>query len=152
MRGDLVSCTEIICMNSLECLGAGEWANFFQGVVEKVFLCISDTLFFCLVFSHGSSCSFTPIFASSSYSMLCSACNGPCDKVCRSTVIDSVNAAEFLQDCTVIDGNLDINIRRGSECSSVQWTFLLEAHVLYILVWTSLHCYAAAKQTIALYT
>uniref|UniRef100_A0AAX7TBX8 Tyrosine-protein kinase receptor n=1 Tax=Astatotilapia calliptera TaxID=8154 RepID=A0AAX7TBX8_ASTCA len=46
--------------------------------------------------------------------MLCSACNGPCDKVCRSTVIDSVNAAEFLQDCTVIDGNLDINIRRGN--------------------------------------
>uniref|UniRef100_A0A3Q0SZM0 Tyrosine-protein kinase receptor n=1 Tax=Amphilophus citrinellus TaxID=61819 RepID=A0A3Q0SZM0_AMPCI len=50
--------------------------------------------------------------------MLCSACNGPCDKVCRSPVIDSVDAAQSLKDCTVIDGNLDINIRRGNNIAS----------------------------------
>uniref|UniRef100_A0A8C4E5L4 Tyrosine-protein kinase receptor n=1 Tax=Dicentrarchus labrax TaxID=13489 RepID=A0A8C4E5L4_DICLA len=47
--------------------------------------------------------------------MLCSACNGPCDKPCTSPVIDSVDAAQSLKDCTIIAGNLDINIRRGSE-------------------------------------
>ncbi|TNN28536.1 Insulin-like growth factor 1 receptor [Liparis tanakae] len=49
--------------------------------------------------------------------MFCNACNGPCDKPCTSPVIDSVDAAQSLKDCTVIEGNLDINIRRGSECS-----------------------------------
>lgn len=57
-----------------------------------------------------------PPSASALYSMLCSACNGLCDKVCSSPVIDSVDAAQSLKDCTVIDGNLDINIRHGSEC------------------------------------
>lgn len=49
-------------------------------------------------------------------SLLCSACNGLCDKICSSPVIDSVDAAQSLKDCTVIAGNLDINIRQGSEC------------------------------------
>ena len=30
-------------------------------------------------------------------------------------MIDSVDAAQSLKGCTVIDGNLDINIRHGSE-------------------------------------
>lgn len=47
--------------------------------------------------------------------MFCSACNGPCDKTCPSSIIDSVDAAQGLKGCTVIDGNLDINIRHGSE-------------------------------------
>ncbi|KAM7396670.1 hypothetical protein PAMP_019694 [Pampus punctatissimus] len=45
--------------------------------------------------------------------MLCNACNGLCDKVCSPPVIDSVDAAQSLKDCTVISGNLDINIRHG---------------------------------------
>ncbi|MEQ2289081.1 hypothetical protein AMECASPLE_029430 [Ameca splendens] len=48
--------------------------------------------------------------------MLCIACNGLCDKFCRSPVIDSVDAAQSLKECTVIEGNLVINIRSGSEC------------------------------------
>uniref|UniRef100_A0A8C1G211 Tyrosine-protein kinase receptor n=1 Tax=Cyprinus carpio TaxID=7962 RepID=A0A8C1G211_CYPCA len=46
-------------------------------------------------------------------SMFCSACDGLCDKVCESKTIDSVDAAQSLQGCTVIKGNLQINIRRG---------------------------------------
>ncbi|XP_047451408.1 insulin-like growth factor 1a receptor [Mugil cephalus] len=45
--------------------------------------------------------------------MLCTACNGLCDKVCTSPVINSVDAAQSLKDCTVIEGSLDINIRQG---------------------------------------
>uniref|UniRef100_A0A8C2BAR5 Insulin-like growth factor 1 receptor n=1 Tax=Cyprinus carpio TaxID=7962 RepID=A0A8C2BAR5_CYPCA len=48
-------------------------------------------------------------------SMFCSACDGLCDKVCESKTIDSVDAAQSLQGCTVIKGNLQINIRRGSK-------------------------------------
>ncbi|XP_029904238.1 insulin-like growth factor 1 receptor isoform X2 [Myripristis murdjan] len=46
-------------------------------------------------------------------SMFCTACDGLCDKVCEEKVIDSVDAAQSLKGCTVIKGNLHINIRRG---------------------------------------
>ncbi|TKS69749.1 Insulin-like growth factor 1 receptor [Collichthys lucidus] len=46
-------------------------------------------------------------------SMFCTACDGLCDKVCEEKVIDSMDAAQSLRDCTVIKGNLHINIRRG---------------------------------------
>ncbi|XP_020797355.1 insulin-like growth factor 1b receptor isoform X2 [Boleophthalmus pectinirostris] len=46
-------------------------------------------------------------------SMSCTACDGLCDKVCDGNVIDSLDAAQSLKGCTVIKGNLDINIRRG---------------------------------------
>ncbi|XP_026167794.1 insulin-like growth factor 1a receptor [Mastacembelus armatus] len=59
-----------------------------------------------------------------SNSMLCSACNGRCDKVCMSGVIDSVHAAQSLKDCTVIEGNLDINIRRGNNIASELESFM----------------------------
>uniref|UniRef100_A0A671XZZ4 Tyrosine-protein kinase receptor n=1 Tax=Sparus aurata TaxID=8175 RepID=A0A671XZZ4_SPAAU len=45
--------------------------------------------------------------------MLCTACDGLCDKVCDGKVIDSMDAAQSLEGCTVIKGNLHINIRRG---------------------------------------
>lgn len=47
--------------------------------------------------------------------MFCTACDGLCDKVCEEKVIDSVDAAQSLKGCTVIKGNLHINIRRGRE-------------------------------------
>ncbi|KAK2917886.1 hypothetical protein Q8A73_004632 [Channa argus] len=50
--------------------------------------------------------------------MLCSACNGLCNKVCTSLVIDSMDAAQYLKDCTYIEGNLDINIRQGNNIAS----------------------------------
>lgn len=54
-------------------------------------------------------------------STYCKACDGPCDKVCGEKIIDSVDAAQSLQDCTVIKGNLHINIRRGRKyCSRAQ--------------------------------
>uniref|UniRef100_A0A3Q3M330 Tyrosine-protein kinase receptor n=1 Tax=Labrus bergylta TaxID=56723 RepID=A0A3Q3M330_9LABR len=56
--------------------------------------------------------------------MLCSACNGPCDKPCASAVIDSVDAAQLLKECTVIEGNLDINIRRGNNIASELESFM----------------------------
>uniref|UniRef100_A0AAV2KZ43 Tyrosine-protein kinase receptor n=1 Tax=Knipowitschia caucasica TaxID=637954 RepID=A0AAV2KZ43_KNICA len=56
--------------------------------------------------------------------MLCSACNGPCDKLCPSAVIDSVDAAQSLKDCTIIDGNLDINIRHGNNIASELESFM----------------------------
>ncbi|KAI9529872.1 hypothetical protein NQZ68_008111 [Dissostichus eleginoides] len=56
--------------------------------------------------------------------MLCNACNGPCDKPCTSPVIDSVDAAQSLKDCTVIEGNLDINIRRGNNIASELESFM----------------------------
>uniref|UniRef100_A0A8D0AXF3 Insulin-like growth factor 1 receptor n=1 Tax=Sander lucioperca TaxID=283035 RepID=A0A8D0AXF3_SANLU len=45
--------------------------------------------------------------------MFCTACDGLCDKVCEEKVIDSMDAAQSLKGCTVIKGNLHINIRRG---------------------------------------
>lgn len=52
---------------------------------------------------------------SSPCSMFCSACDGLCDKVCEGKEIDSLDAAQSLKDCTVINGSLGINIRRGSK-------------------------------------
>uniref|UniRef100_A0A8C5E0F0 receptor protein-tyrosine kinase n=1 Tax=Gouania willdenowi TaxID=441366 RepID=A0A8C5E0F0_GOUWI len=56
--------------------------------------------------------------------MLCTACNGLCDKACSSAVIDSVDTAQSLKDCTVIDGNLNINIRRGNNIASELESFM----------------------------
>lgn len=53
-------------------------------------------------------------------SMFCKACDGLCDKVCEEKVIDSVDAAQSLKGCTVIKGNLHINIRRGRKYRPVQ--------------------------------
>uniref|UniRef100_A0A671SGP0 Tyrosine-protein kinase receptor n=1 Tax=Sinocyclocheilus anshuiensis TaxID=1608454 RepID=A0A671SGP0_9TELE len=57
-------------------------------------------------------------------SMFCTACDGLCDKICDEKVIDSVDAAQSLKGCTVIKGNLHINIRRGSDIASELETFL----------------------------
>uniref|UniRef100_A0A671P8L0 Insulin-like growth factor 1 receptor n=1 Tax=Sinocyclocheilus anshuiensis TaxID=1608454 RepID=A0A671P8L0_9TELE len=57
-------------------------------------------------------------------SMFCSACDGLCDKVCESKTIDSVDAAQSLQGCTVIKGNLHINIRRGTNIASELESFM----------------------------
>ncbi|TRY66414.1 hypothetical protein DNTS_003373 [Danionella cerebrum] len=59
-----------------------------------------------------------------SMSMFCSACDGLCDKVCESKTIDSVDAAQSLQGCTVIKGNLQINIRRGNNIASELESFM----------------------------
>ncbi|XP_077953871.1 insulin-like growth factor 1 receptor isoform X2 [Gasterosteus aculeatus] len=56
--------------------------------------------------------------------MFCTPCNGLCDKVCTSPIIDSVNAAQSLKDCTIIEGNLDINIRRGNNIASELESFM----------------------------
>ncbi|XP_058256957.1 insulin-like growth factor 1b receptor [Hemibagrus wyckioides] len=60
----------------------------------------------------------------SSQSMFCSACDGLCDKVCDGKDIDSVDAAQSLKDCTVINGSLRINIRRGNNIASELENFL----------------------------
>uniref|UniRef100_A0A8C9VLL2 Tyrosine-protein kinase receptor n=1 Tax=Scleropages formosus TaxID=113540 RepID=A0A8C9VLL2_SCLFO len=59
-----------------------------------------------------------------SQSMFCSACHGPCDKICEEKVIDSVDAAQSLKGCTVIKGNLHINIRRGNNIASELESFM----------------------------
>uniref|UniRef100_A0A8B9LBQ8 Tyrosine-protein kinase receptor n=1 Tax=Astyanax mexicanus TaxID=7994 RepID=A0A8B9LBQ8_ASTMX len=59
-----------------------------------------------------------------SQSMFCSACDGLCDKVCEIKTIDSVDAAQSLQGCTVIKGNLHINIRRGNNIASELESFM----------------------------
>ncbi|XP_034032455.1 insulin-like growth factor 1a receptor [Thalassophryne amazonica] len=56
--------------------------------------------------------------------MFCSACNGQCDKLCSSPIIDSVDAAQSLMDCTIITGNLDINIRHGNNIASELENFM----------------------------
>ncbi|XDV28919.1 hypothetical protein PO909_032112 [Leuciscus waleckii] len=56
--------------------------------------------------------------------MFCSACDGLCDKVCETKTIDSVDAAQSLQGCTVIKGNLHINIRRGNNIASELESFM----------------------------
>nr|XP_015809442.2 insulin-like growth factor 1 receptor [Nothobranchius furzeri] len=50
---------------------------------------------------------------SAANSMMCKACDGLCDKVCEGKNIDSMDAAQSLKGCTVIKGDLQINIRRG---------------------------------------
>ncbi|XP_055031815.2 insulin-like growth factor 1b receptor isoform X1 [Misgurnus anguillicaudatus] len=57
-------------------------------------------------------------------SMFCTACDGPCEKVCDEKVIDSVDAAQLFKGCTVIRGNLHINIRRGNNIASELEQFL----------------------------
>ncbi|XP_060779902.1 insulin-like growth factor 1a receptor isoform X1 [Neoarius graeffei] len=59
-----------------------------------------------------------------SQSMFCSACDGLCDKFCDTKTIDSVDAAQSLQGCTVIRGNLHINIRRGNNIASELENFM----------------------------
>ncbi|KAM9460573.1 insulin-like growth factor 1b receptor [Clarias gariepinus] len=59
-----------------------------------------------------------------SQSMFCSACDGLCDKVCEGKDIDSVDAAQSLKDCTVINGSLRIDIRRGNNIASELEKFL----------------------------
>ncbi|XP_062860198.1 insulin-like growth factor 1a receptor [Trichomycterus rosablanca] len=59
-----------------------------------------------------------------SQSMFCSECDGLCDKVCETKTIDSVDAAQSLQGCTVIKGNLHINIRRGNNIASELESFM----------------------------
>ncbi|KAI4791264.1 hypothetical protein KUCAC02_034110, partial [Chaenocephalus aceratus] len=54
-------------------------------------------------------------------SMYCKACDGLCDKVCEEKVIDSMDAAQSLKGCTVIQGNLHINIRRGRESTILRF-------------------------------
>lgn len=62
---------------------------------------------------------------SESNRMMCTACNGLCDKVCPSAYIDSVDAAQTqLKDCTIIEGNLDINIRHGNNIASELESFM----------------------------
>ncbi|XP_064842599.1 insulin-like growth factor 1 receptor [Oncorhynchus masou masou] len=59
-----------------------------------------------------------------SKSMFCSACDGLCDKICDEKVIDSVDAAQSLKGCTVVKGNLQINIRRGQNIVSELESFM----------------------------
>ncbi|XP_035252278.1 insulin-like growth factor 1a receptor isoform X2 [Anguilla anguilla] len=59
-----------------------------------------------------------------SHSMFCSACDGLCDKICYGKTIDSVDAAQSLKGCTVIKGNLQINIRRGNNIASELESFM----------------------------
>uniref|UniRef100_A0A4W4DND1 Tyrosine-protein kinase receptor n=1 Tax=Electrophorus electricus TaxID=8005 RepID=A0A4W4DND1_ELEEL len=76
---------------------------------------------------HGRECmsDCPPGFTrSEGQSMLCNACDGLCDKLCEVKVIDSVDAAQSLKDCTVIRGNLHINIRRGNNIASELEKFL----------------------------
>ncbi|XP_060116030.1 insulin-like growth factor 1 receptor [Heteronotia binoei] len=62
-----------------------------------------------------------------SQSMFCSPCEGPCPKECvgdKTLTIDSVTAAQMLQGCTVINGNLLINIRRGNNIAAELENFM----------------------------
>nr|XP_015198923.1 PREDICTED: insulin-like growth factor 1 receptor [Lepisosteus oculatus] len=59
-----------------------------------------------------------------SQSMFCSACDGLCDKICEEKVINSIDAAQSLKGCTVIKGNLHINIRRGNNIASELESFM----------------------------
>lgn len=51
-------------------------------------------------------------------SIFCHKCEGLCPKVCKvgTKTIDSTRAAQELGGCTLIEGNLIVNIRRGCEC------------------------------------
>uniref|UniRef100_A0A8C6UGW2 Tyrosine-protein kinase receptor n=1 Tax=Neogobius melanostomus TaxID=47308 RepID=A0A8C6UGW2_9GOBI len=66
--------------------------------------------------------------------MLCSACIGLCDKVCQSAVIDSVDAAQSQlsvpAQCTIINGNLDINIRHGNNIAAELESFMGPIHTV----------------------
>lgn len=51
-------------------------------------------------------------------SIVCHKCEGLCPKECKvgTKTMDSTRAAKDLSGCTLIEGNLIINIRRGGEC------------------------------------
>lgn len=51
-------------------------------------------------------------------SIFCHKCEGLCPKVCKvgTKTIDSTRAAQELGGCTLVEGNLIVNIRRGCEC------------------------------------
>ncbi|KAG7473244.1 hypothetical protein MATL_G00093620 [Megalops atlanticus] len=74
-----------------------------------------------------------------SQSMFCSACDGLCDKICEEKVIDSVDAAQSLKGCTVIKGNLHINIRRGNNIASELESFmgLIQTVTGFVRIWHS---------------
>uniref|UniRef100_A0AAY4BT19 Tyrosine-protein kinase receptor n=1 Tax=Denticeps clupeoides TaxID=299321 RepID=A0AAY4BT19_9TELE len=57
-------------------------------------------------------------------SMFCKACDGVCDKYCEPKTIESVDAAQNLKGCTVITGNLNINIRHGNNLASELESFM----------------------------
>ncbi|XP_064422051.1 insulin-like growth factor 1a receptor [Latimeria chalumnae] len=62
-----------------------------------------------------------------SQSMFCSPCDGPCPKICveeKTKTIDSVTSAQSLEGCTVVNGNLLINIRRGNNIASELEAFM----------------------------
>ncbi|KAE8618313.1 hypothetical protein XENTR_v10009352 [Xenopus tropicalis] len=61
-----------------------------------------------------------------SQSMTCSPCEGPCPKVCdeKMKTIDSVTSAQMLEGCTVLKGNLQLNIRKGQNIASELENFL----------------------------
>lgn len=52
--------------------------------------------------------------------MFCHKCEGLCPKECKvgTKTIDSMQAAQELGGCTLIEGNLILNIRRGCECQT----------------------------------
>ncbi|KAK7822148.1 hypothetical protein U0070_000712 [Myodes glareolus] len=63
------------------------------------------------------------------HSMYCIPCEGPCPKVCgdeekKTKTIDSVTSAQMLQGCTILKGNLLINIRRGNNIASELENFM----------------------------
>lgn len=51
-------------------------------------------------------------------SIFCHKCEGLCPKECKvgTKTIDSTRAAQELGGCTLVEGNLILNIRRGCEC------------------------------------
>ncbi|XP_075063081.1 insulin receptor-like [Mixophyes fleayi] len=61
-------------------------------------------------------------YTTKSTSLTCALCGGPCPKVCtvndKEKVIDSVTSAQELRGCTVISGNLAINIRGGNNIAA----------------------------------
>ncbi|KAG7216076.1 hypothetical protein INR49_007828 [Caranx melampygus] len=64
--------------------------------------------------------------------MLCSACNGLCDKVCTSPVIDSVDAAQSLKDCT------SLRYINGQELIDNMYSFsaINNQHLQYLWDWS----------------
>ncbi|XP_075063067.1 insulin receptor [Mixophyes fleayi] len=61
-------------------------------------------------------------YTTNSTTLTCAPCAGPCPKVCtvigKEKVIDSVTSAQELRGCTVISGNLAINIRGGNNIAA----------------------------------
>ncbi|XP_040198281.1 insulin-like growth factor 1 receptor [Rana temporaria] len=60
-----------------------------------------------------------------SQSMFCIPCEGHCPKVCiEEKTIDSVTSAQMLEGCTVLQGNLLLNIRRGQNIAAELENFM----------------------------